>query len=194
MERKGHILSFDLVKNAGVILSENRKEYAFQASQIIGKIPELNNYPAVIVEVKNDIIISVSYDAETPRLREAPRRGHKLLGAAKCPNCTWRLPILPSKGMGFFRNGKVFKCPECSKPLHLKSMFLGVHNYLAVSIWVVPGVARWFLARLNGIIDDQTMGLIAFVSLAFYPVQLFAFFYLYFQERLVIADEAEAFT
>ena len=193
MERKAHILSFDLVKNSGVILSENRKEYSFESSQIIGKIPELNNYPAVIVDVRNDEVVSLTFDPNTPRLQEAPRCGHKMLGAAKCPNCTWRIPILPSKGMGAFRNGRVFRCPECSKPLRLKSMFAGMHNYLAVSIWVIPATARWFLGRLNGIVDDQTMSLIGLGSLMIYPIQILAFFYLYIQERLVLADDVESF-
>ena len=193
MERKGHILSFDLIKNSGVILSENRKEYTFQASQIFGKIPELNDYPAVIVDLKNDEVVSLKFDPETPRLREAPRSGHKILGAAKCPNCTWRIPILPSKGMGIFRNGQAFRCPECSKSIRLKSMFTGMHNYLAVSICVIPATARWFLGRLNGIVDDQTMILISVVSLVFYPIQILAFFYLYIQERLILADDIEAF-
>ena len=193
MERKGHILSFDLVKNAGIILSENRKEYPFQASQIFGKIPELNNYPAVLVELKNEEVVSLAFDPETPRLREAPRRGYKLLGAAKCPNCTWRIPVLPSKGMGVFRNGNVFRCPECSKSLRLKSMFRGVHNYLAVGIWVVPATARWFLNRLSSVLDEQSMALIGLASLMFYFIQILAFFYLYIQERLVLADDVRAF-
>ena len=193
MERKAHILSFDLVKNSGVILCENRKEYLFEASQIFGKIPELNNYPAVIVDLKNDEVVSLHFDPDTARLQEAPRRGHKMLGAAKCPNCKWRIPILPSKGMGVFRNGKVFRCPECSKSLRLKSMFIGVHNYLAVSIWAIPATARWFLGRLNGIVDEQTMSLIGLGSLIFYPIQILAFFYLYIQERLVLADDVGSF-
>ena len=193
MERKAHILSFDLVKNSGVILSENRKEYSFEASQIFGKIPELNNYPAVIVDFKNDEVVSLHFDPDTPRLQEAPRSGHKILGAAKCPNCTWRIPILPSKGMGVFRNGKVFRCPECSKSLRLRSLFTGMHNYLAVSIWVIPGTVRWFLGRLSGIIDEQMMSLIGLGSLMFYPLQILAFFYLYIQERLVLADDVEFF-
>ncbi|MDB2439502.1 hypothetical protein N9W89_12375 [Hellea sp.] len=182
-----------MIKNSGVILFENRKEYTFQASQISGKIPELNDYPAVIVELKNDEVVSLKFDPETPRLREAPRSGHKMLGAAKCPNCTWRIPILPSKGMGIFRNGQVFRCPECSKTIRLKSMFTGLHNYLAVSIWVIPATARWFLGRLNGIVDEQTMGMIGIISLVFYPIQLLAFFYLYIQEHLVLADDVETF-
>ena len=189
MERRAHILSFDLVKISGVILTENRKELVFDTSCFNGKIPELNDYPAVIAVLKGDEVISLTFDPDTPRLREAPRQGIKLLGAAKCPNCTWRIPILPSKGMGVFRNGQVFRCPECSESVRLKSMFTGVHNYLAFSIWVIPGTVRWFLGRLNGILDDQTMQLLSLASLLFYPIQILVFFYLYIQEKIVVAED-----
>lgn len=194
MERKAHILSFDLVKHTGVILTENRKELAFEASAINGKIPELNNYPAVIAVLKGDDVISLIFDPETARLREAPASGFAILGAAKCPKCDWRLPILPNKHLPKVRNGENFECPGCVTPLKLDSAFIGFHHYLAVGILIGPMVLRRIFLRSEGAFTEETYAVLNMMSLWFIPVQIFLFYFLYFQERLVVNQESETFS
>ena len=194
MERKAHILSFDLIKHTGVILTENRKELAFEASAITGNIPELNNYPAVIAVLNGDDVISLTFDPETARLREAPASGLAILGAAKCPNCDWRLPILPNKHLPKVRNGESFDCPGCATPLKLYSAFIGFHHYLSVGILIVPFILRRILLRSDGVFTKETFAVLNMMSLWFIPVQIFLFYFLYFQERLVVNQEAETFS
>lgn len=193
MERKAHILSFDLVKHSGIILTENRKELVFNAAAISGTIPELNNYPAVIATLKGDDVISLIFDPDTPRLKEAPASGLAILGAAKCPNCDWRLPILPAKGLPKVRKGEKFDCPSCEMPLKLISAFIGFHHYVSVGVLVVPFLFRRILLRSDDFFTEETYSVLNIMSLWFIPVQIFLFFYLYFQEKLILDEESKAF-
>lgn len=194
MERKAHIVSFDLVKHSGVILTENKKELAFDDSCFNGKIPELNDYPAVIAILKGDDVISLTFDPETARLREVPAKGLAIFGAAKCPKCDWRLPILPSRHLPKIRKGESFDCPECATSLRLKSAFIGFHHYASVGILIVPFILRRFLLRSEGAFTEEIYAVLNMMSLWFIPVQIFLFFYLYFQESLVVNQEAETFS
>jgi len=133
------------------------------------------------------------FDPDTPRLREAPARGLAVLGAAKCPTCDWRLPILPSKHLPKVRSGESFDCPECTTPLKLRSAFIGFHHYLSVGILIIPFFLRRILLRSEAAFTEETYSVLNMMSLWFIPVQIFLFFYLYFQEKLVLNEEPETF-
>jgi ssDNA-binding Zn-finger/Zn-ribbon topoisomerase 1 len=178
--QNGHVIDFNIGSNRGTILSEDQNEYKFDMKIISGKIPELGNYPAVFFEVAQNEITSVAFDPDTPRLKEAPRSGLAILGAAKCPNCDWRLPLLPSAGMPRIRKGERFSCPQCNKLLKLKSILVGRHHYFSAGILIIGIIAVRFVPWWG-------------IKLLIIFITILTFIYIHLLEKLVIDDVGDTF-
>lgn len=178
---QGYITAFDIAKNTGIVFSSaDGKEYPFSAEDMIGKIPELQNYPGVFFFLSEGRAISIKYNPDAVRPKEKARKGLAILGAARCPNCDWRLPILPSAGMPKIRKGEGFKCPECETALKLNSILMGKHHYIAVGI--------------------LTLGILAFRRIPYWdmkllviPVTLLIFVYIHLLEKLVVDEVSQTF-
>ncbi len=178
---KGYITAFDIAKNTGIIFSSvDGKEYSFAASDIIGKIPELQNYPGVFFSLSEGCATAVKYNPDAVRPKEKARQGLAILGVAKCPNCDWRLPILPSAGMPKIRKGEGFKCPGCETSLKLKSILVGKHHYISIGI--------------------LTLGILAFRRIPYWdmkllviPITFLIFVYIHLLEKLVVDEVSQTF-
>lgn len=189
----GYIIKFDMGRNTGTINGKGGVQFSFSSEAFAEKIVDLMKIPGVSFEIENGQVVHIRNDGSLPKIRDKPSSGLALFGAAKCPECKWRLPILPNKEVPKFRSVSHGRCPECSTSIKLISAFKGYHHFAAVGIIVLPAIARFFLNRLYGFMDESLFQSLAFISLLFYPVQLFLFFYLYFQEKLVRVEEVAVF-
>jgi len=189
----GYIIKFDMGRNRGVISGKGGVKYEFSSSNFIEKIDGLNATPGVSFDLENGEAVRIANDGTLPKVGQTPNSGLAILGAAKCPECKWRLPILPNQFVPQFRRQNHGRCPNCNTSIKLLSAFKGYHHVLAVGIFVVPATVRFFLGKLGGVMDEQTFQAISIISVLFYPVQILLFFYLYFQEKFVKLKTIDVF-
>jgi len=190
---KGYITKFDTGRNTGIIAGPGKINYAFSSADFLEKIPDLMKIPGVSFEILNGRAIRIRPDDTLPRPSEKPRSGYAVLGAAKCPDCDWRLPILGQSSTPKFRRIHHGRCPKCTSSIKLLSAFKGYHHIVVSGIIFVPATARFFLNRSRQFLDDQTFSILALASLLFYFVQIFLFFFVYFQEKFVKMKDVEVF-
>jgi len=73
------------------------------------------------------------------------------------------------------------------------SAFKGYHHIVVTGIIFIPATIRFFLGRSHPFFDNQTYGILALASLLFYVVQIFLFFFVYFQEKFVKMKDIAVF-
>lgn len=185
----GYIAEYNVGTKKGIVIDPEGIAYTFSGQDIIGTFPILMDRPWVSFNIDGTEATKIEYDPSITERETAPVRGIAILGAAKCPNCDWRIPILPSANVAALRRRRVAACPECGVLLKLKSMFSRSHNLIASVIWIIIllGSREIYISGFDYF--GLEFSAFFFLVFMFYAIMLFSFVYLYLQESLILAEE-----
>jgi len=187
VEFQGAITEFKL--DSGKIQLEDGRALEFKAADFLEQIDDLSDYPAVYCQVENGRAVKIRKNPDLI-ITKPVRSGHAVLGAAKCPQCHWRLPMRPAKEQSALRKGDVIECPECQTPLVLNSFVSGFHGSFLIGL-----IAMFFIwnrgirmYRRAGFSNPDPDLLAAFTPF-FYLTLISLFFWIFWQEKLLRADD-----
>lgn len=181
-EFQGVISEFKL--DSGKIQLQDGRVLNFKASEFLEQIGGLSDYPAIYCQVENDMAVRIRHNPDLVVLKPA-RSGLAVLGAAKCPSCDWRLPIMASKPQVPLRKQKSVNCPGCDTSIYLDSMVNGFHTPAIFSLFLIfvfwnRGVK---IITRSGAVELQPEWLLALSSIVYLSL-LVALFWIFWQEKL----------
>lgn len=187
-EFQGAITKFNL--DRGQIQIEDGRILEFNASDFSEQIDNLSDYPAIYCHIENGRAVKIRKNPDLI-ITKPVRSGHAVLGAAKCPQCHWRLPMRPAKEQSSLRKGEVVDCPECKTPLVLQSFVLGFHSAFMIGLIAMffiwnRGIRMYDRAGFTNPDPDLLVALTPF----FYLTLILLFFWIFWQEKLLRATDA----
>ena len=190
-EQEGIVIKYNIALSRGVIQSTGGETYDFSLSDLLEGIADLDECPPVYFQAEGDRAVKVrnNFDME---IKCPIHTGSVFLGAAKCPNCTWRLPMFPEHEQAYIRRGYTIECPQCQTPLWLKSMFKRFHTSVTWGLAVAGFMAAKSMLQWWGGAESEQRPLILVVIAIVLMIFVISFFYVYLQEELIEDDYSDA--
>lgn len=188
-EEQGVIIQFNL--DSGKIQLQDGRVFQFKASDFLEQIDNLYDYPGIFCQIDGDRAFNIRKNPDLVVTKPA-RSGYALLGAARCPECSWRLPMMASKEQAPLRKRQSLDCPECGIHLSLRSLVNGYHRYTIFGLFA--SYAIWnrgvnFYARTGATNPDPD--LLYAITPFFYLTLILLFFWIFWQEKLISTPREE---
>lgn len=185
----GYIANYDIVTANGVIIDPEGASYTFSGQDIIGTFPVLMEKPWVRFNISGHQATEIMYEPSITERQQPVRRGMAVFGAAKCPNCDWRIPAIPSTNQALLRRkGFWAMCPECGVKLFLKSKVKGMHHYLVVLIWILIIAGIRVLLVESAYLPEEFQPYRLSLGFLFFFIMFSSLLYIHIQETLIQID------